>query len=28
MIEQDNFGRNLPSALVKYHSAEAAKKSI
>lgn len=28
MIEQDNFGRNLPSALVKYYNAETAKKAI
>ena len=28
MIEQDNFGRNLPSALVKYYSADNAKQSI
>lgn len=28
MIEQDNFGRNLPSALVQYHTAECAKNAI
>lgn len=28
MIEQDNFGRNLPSAIAKYYSAESAKKAI
>ena len=25
MIEQDNFGRNLPEAIVKYYSSEHAK---
>ena len=28
MIEQDNFGRNLPSALVKYYSADHAQSAI
>jgi RNA recognition motif-containing protein len=28
MIEQDNFGRNLPSAIVKYYTPETAKKAI
>lgn len=28
MIERDNFGRDLPSAIVKYYSAENAKKAI
>ena len=28
MIEQDNFGRNLPQALVKYHNADMAKQAI
>jgi len=28
MIEQDNFGRNLPSAIVKYYNAETAKQAI
>lgn len=28
MIEQDNFGRNLPSAIVQYHTADAAKGAL
>lgn len=28
MIEQDNFGRNLPCAIVKYHSADMAQQAI
>ena len=28
MIEQDNFGRNTPTAIVKYHSAEMAKQAM
>ena len=28
MIEQDNFGRNLPSAIVKYTTGDAAKQAI
>lgn len=28
MIERDNFGRDLPSAIVKYYTAENAKKAM